>query len=292
LKRILLDKQEGVDRLCNDIPVNAVIALDTEFARRDTYFAILSLVQLAFDGKIYIVDAMRTDVKALWTQIVKSNSTVIIHSGRQDLEIFYQLFKILPTNIMDVQIAAKLCGFRAYISYGELCHNICDAVIDKKHQAANWLAREISEEMLDYAALDVSYLEQIYNHLQKIIDKKNLNTEFKNEVSKTLLDPVIYKNNPDNAWKKVKFSNRKEGFIKKIQILAAFREESAVNLDIPRGFFASDKHLIQICNMLPTSMNMLKQIPNLRQWIKRPEYSEKLFDLCSGIRDEGDAGTT
>ncbi len=286
MKRILLDKQEAVDELCEEIPSGGVIALDTEFARRDTYFAILSLVQLAFDGKIYIVDALRTNVKALWTRIIESSSIIIIHSGRQDLEIFYQLFKILPTNIMDVQIAAKICGYRAYISYGELCSDICDVVIDKKHQAANWLAREISEEMLDYAAFDVSYLEQIYNHLQKIMDTKNLTTDLKNEIGKTLLDPVIYKNNPDNAWKKVRFSNRKEGFIKKMQILAAFREESAVKLDIPRGFFVSDKHLIQICNILPTNMAMLKQIPNLRQWIKHPEYSEKLFDLCSGIKED------
>ncbi len=287
MKRKLLDTQNGVDELCQFIPKGSFIALDTEFARRDTYFAKLSLVQLAFDGKIYIVDALRTNVKELWFKILELDSTIIIHSGRQDFEIFYQLFHKLPKNIIDVQIAAKLCGFRDYISYSELCYSICNVVLDKQHQAADWLAREISEEMLDYAALDVCYLEQIYNHLQKIIDTKNLNAELKSEVSKTLLDPVIYTNNPDNAWRKVKFSNRKEAFLKKMQILAAFREESAIKLDIPRGFFLADKHLIQICDILPTNMNMLKQIPHLKPWVKRQEYSEKLFDLCSGIREEG-----
>jgi len=283
LQRILIDKQDDVIELCKEIKPSGFVALDTEFARRDTYFAKLSLVQLAFNDRIYIIDALRTDVQDIWNKIIESSSIVIIHSGRQDLEIFYQLFKKLPQNLIDVQIAAKLCGYRAYISYSELCANICNVELDKKHQSANWLAREISPEMLDYAALDVVYLEQIYKHLKKTLDQKNLNDELKDQVYKTLLDTTLYKNKPEDAWKKVKFSNRQESFLKKMQIIAAFREEAAMKLNIPRGFFATDKHLIQICQMMPTDNTMLKQIMHLKSWIKKPEYSTKLFDLCAGM---------
>lgn len=286
MKPKLIDSQKELDNFIRSFDPKNIIALDTEFVRRNTYYAKLSLIQIAIQGNIYIFDAQMLNLKSLWDIMIDSGMKIIIHSGRQDLEIFNRLYGKLPKNLIDTQIAAKYCGFRSAISYGELCEKICNVHIDKTHQSGDWIKRPLTESKISYAAIDVEYLEKVYLHLQNILDKKSQNDTVKADIQAELLDPSIYSNNFELAWKKVKFQNRRKSFIKKMMILASFREESASILDIPRRFFATDGQLSQICSILPQDDKSLKQIRHLRKWILIPEYKEKLFKICREIADQ------
>ncbi len=282
---ILISSQKALEELCSSLKQAARISLDTEFERRDTYFAKLALVQLSYNEKIYIIDPLTLDITALWNSIMASNATIIIHSGRQDLEIIYNSCKRIPSNIFDTQVAASFCGYRASTSYAELCSSICGIKLDKTHQASNWIKRPISPAMLDYAAVDVLYLEEIYQHLSRIIEAKNLSSELAEATNNAVLNLDLYRFRPEAAWSKIKFRDKSQKFLQKIQVLAAFREESVVEINIPRRFFATDEQLIKICYDLPINEQMLKSIRGLRPWIHMPKYSSKLFDLCAGLGD-------
>lgn len=286
VKPRLIDSQKALDDFLKDFKPKDIVAIDTEFVRRNTYYAKLSLIQLASQGSVYIFDAQCLNLRDLWDIIIDSGAKVVIHSGRQDLEILTRLYGRLPSNLIDTQIAAKYCGFRSAVSYGELCEKICNVQIDKTHQSGDWTSRPLSSSKISYAALDVEYLEKIYLYLQEILDAKSHNDSVKSDIEKELLDPSLYKNNFDLAWKKVKFQNKRKSFIKKMMIIASFREESASILDIPRRFFATDGQLSQICAILPQDMNSLRQIKHLRKWILKPEYREKLFELCRDMEDQ------
>lgn len=286
MKPKLIDNQKDLDKFLESfIPPNT-LSLDTEFLRRNTYFAKLALIQIEYNSKIYIFDAISLNLQKVWDKIINSNTKIIIHSARQDLELLKHLYGRLPKNLFDTQIAAKYCGFRSYVSYVELCEKICNIKLDKTHQSGDWIKRPLSESKLKYAASDVEYLKNIYNHLQQVINQKSLNDIVETAIMKELLDDSLYENDFAQSWKKIRFQNKKRYFIKRMKLLAAFREESSMKLNIPRRFFLTDSQLIQICNILPKNTKSLKRIKYLRKWILIPEYKEKLFSICEKLEQK------
>lgn len=281
---ILINNQNDLTSLLDAIQIAKTISLDTEFLRRDTYYAKLALLQIAIKDDIYIVDATLVNVKNLWEAIAHSKAVKIIHSGRQDLEIMHNLFGLLPNNIFDTQIAAGFCGFRAETSYSELCNVICNIDdLDKNLQNCNWLKRPLTVHMINYAAIDVKYLDQIYNHLQRIITEQNQSDTFAEKTDDLLLNADLYTKVVQNAWKKIKYYKRDEKFLVRLKEIAIFREEAAQALNIPRRFFLTDDHVIMICNNPPVDEETLHKIRDLSKDFMQGEYKQKLLELCNNI---------
>ena len=278
----LINNQNALASLQEAIQEARTISLDTEFLRRDTYYAKLALLQIAIKDDIYIVDTTLVDVKNLWEAIARSKAVKIIHSGRQDLEIMHHLFGILPNNIFDTQIAAGFCGFRAETSYSELCNAICNIDdMDKNLQNCNWMKRPLTVHMINYAAIDVKYLDQIYNHLQRIITEQNNNDTFIEKTDDLLLNTNLYTKVVQNSWKKIKYYKRDEKFLARLKRISIFREEAAQALDIPRRFFLTDDHVIMICNNPPVDEETLHKIRDLSRYFMQGEYKQKLLELCN-----------
>ncbi len=106
----IIKTQKDLADLCGLLQKCPAIAIDTEFTRVQTYWPILSIVQLS-DGKNgYIVDFYEhtLDPAPLIEILTNLNITKILHSCRQDFEIFFKNFGILPQNIFDTQVAATL----------------------------------------------------------------------------------------------------------------------------------------------------------------------------------------
>lgn len=279
---MLISSNEQLDLLCSRLEHQKSIAIDTEFVRRSTYYPKLSLIQIAeIDGDISIIDVTKLDLAPFQKLLLNDGVLKIFHAPLQDFENFYHLFKILPINIFDTQIAARFAGFRRTASYAELCKEVCDIEIDKTYQAADWLARPVSSEMLLYAATDVQYLHAIYQHLLEKID----NIEgYKQAIDQELLDPQLYQLCPEKAWKKVKSSRHHRYDNDAMVALAAFREECAATLDIPRNHFIADDDLVWICRFLPTSAAELSISKQKTDWINKDKYLNKLFDLCAALK--------
>ena len=258
----LINNQNALLSLLEAIQEAKTISLDTEFLRRDTYYAKLALLQIAIKDDIYIVDTTLVDVKNLWEAIARSKAVKIIHSGRQDLEIMHHLFGILPNNIFDNTIC-----------------NIDD--MDKNLQNCNWMKRPLTVHMINYAAIDVKYLDQIYNHLQRIITEQNNNDTFIEKTDDLLLNTNLYTKVAQNSWKKIKYYKRDEKFLARLKRISIFREEAAQALDIPRRFFLTDDHVIMICNNPPVDEETLHKIRDLSKYLLQDEYKQKLLELCN-----------
>jgi ribonuclease D len=282
MKPTLINNQHSLSQILESIPSAKTISLDTEFLRRDTYYAKLALLQIAIKDEIYIVDTTIVDIKDLWTLIANSKAIKIIHSGRQDLEIMHHFFGILPNNIFDTQIAAGFCGFRAETSYSELCNAICNIEdMDKNLQNCNWLKRPLTPQMISYAGIDVQYLDQIYTHLQRIITEQNNDDIFAEKTDDLLLNMSLYTRVVQNAWKKIKYYKTDEKFINRLKVISIFREESAQALDIPRRYFLTDDQVISICNNPPMNQEKLYLIRDLSSYMLKDGYKSKLLEICS-----------
>ena len=95
---------------------------DSEFERRSTYKAIISIIVI-YDGKnIGIIDCLEKKInfKKIFKFLNKNINTLIIHSCRQDLEIFLPIVKKIKFNVFDTQIAALFNGYTEIPSYKKL----------------------------------------------------------------------------------------------------------------------------------------------------------------------------
>lgn len=280
---MLITNQIELNSLCQKLQEYKSLAIDTEFVRRSTYYPKLSIIQICdSDGNIYILDAVKTDISA-FNEILQNDKILkIFHAPMQDFENFYIHFKSLPVNIFDTQTAAKFCGFRSFASYSELCNEICNIEIDKTHQLSDWLQRPLTNLMIEYAMEDVRYLHKIYYYLTSKIQNHK---DYEEETAK-LLDSAHYKINPESAWKKIKCRTNCHSEKSKniLADLAAFREETAAYLDIPRSHFLSDESLVIIGKILPTKESEFKIAKQKTDWINQEKYKQKLFNLCAALK--------
>ena len=98
------------------------IALDTEFLRDTTYWPKLCLVQIAGPEEAVAVDtlASKLDLAPLYRMLADESLLKVLHSARQDLEIFFHQTGKLPKPIFDTQVAAMVCGFGESVAYQTL----------------------------------------------------------------------------------------------------------------------------------------------------------------------------
>jgi ribonuclease D len=282
---LLISKQNELNEIYQLIGSSKAISIDTEFVRRDTYFPILSLIQIKTDYHDLIIDAL-TGINLLPIKHILANSAIlkIFHAPREDLFIFYHLFKELPQNIFDTQLAANLCQLGNFLSYSDLCYKICGTVIDKQYQKANWLQRPISSEMLNYAIKDVEYLQELYSTLMGILSEQNIYDNYQNQIN-LLLDYQNYTVNHTKILKRIQLPNYSKQFIARMEIFVAFREEWAIKLNIPRQHFITDEDLIKICQSFPTSSNAFNKLNLSSKHLTNPKYKNKIIDLILGYNE-------
>jgi len=216
---------------------------DSEFERRSTYKAIISIIVI-YDGKnIGIIDCLEKKInfKKIFKFLNKNINTLIIHSCRQDLEIFLPIVKKIKFNVFDTQIAALFNGYTEIPSYKKLVQDFCKINLDKTLQNDDWLKRPINNERINYLINDVYYLKIIFNKLNnKLIQKNKLklfNKEIKKEIFKISHEdyPIIYKKKLGNNI----LDNKK--FTKIISL----RNKIAKKINLPKNWVLSDKEIIK-----------------------------------------------
>ncbi|MCC8417514.1 MAG: ribonuclease D [Rickettsia endosymbiont of Bryobia graminum] len=281
----LIDNQNSLNQFCSELNNYKIISVDTEFLRENTYFAQLSTIQIMTNDHKVIIDALsKIDLSVINKIFLNDKILKIFHAPREDFEIFYHLFKTLPCNVFDIQIAANVCNLGKYLSYADICSKLCNVQIDKTYQRSNWLNRPISSNMLDYAIKDVEYLQSIYQILQQIITDRNLQGNLNLQIE-SLLNIENYRVNPTKAWKKIKFNNYNLSFLDKIKTMAAYREDQASKINIPRRHFISDEDLIKICQYLPSDDQDFTMLKLNNGYLNRQKYRREISNLCIALQE-------
>lgn len=282
---ILINNQEKFEEICHQLSQEKVICIDTEFCRRRTYYAILSLIQLSTINHKIIIDVLSgIDITSLAKLLDNPDICKIFHAPDQDLDIFFHFFKKLPTNIFDTQIAAGILGFGEMKSYGNLCKEVLNINLDKTLQKADWLVRPLEPKLLNYAIKDVEYLIPLYNHLSNALKSRNLWNNYQ-ERAKKLLSPANYQLNLDKMYKKAGIIDQPEDIQRDFSYFILLREECAQKFDVPRGYCASEAQLIKFYEALPVTDVELNRVLIERSYLARPPYKNKLFELCRGMRE-------
>lgn len=271
-------------KFCESLQNERFISIDTEFCRDKTYYPQLCLIQIASKDAAVIIDPLNEelDLNILNSILQNPDITKVFHSAKQDLEIILLIFKELPKNIFDTQIAASFCGIGNSISYESLVHDLLGAKIDKSYCLSDWTRRPLSKQQIDYALGDVIYLYKIYPKLISMLQENDRISWAEEEInSLNQLDNFFI--NMDQAWSKLKNSNRiKINLI--IKRLAAWRELQARKFNLPRNHYLKEQYLFDLARILPITMVELKRIKHFEKL--SDEDGEEIISIIQNALNE------
>lgn len=241
-----------------------VIGLDTEFVRERTYRAALGLVQISDGATAWLVDPVALDdLEPLVTFLHDPSTEKIIHSGSEDFEVMYRQLGAVPESTLDSQIACAMLGQSLQLGYHNAVHWLLGVEIDKDHTRSNWLRRPLSAGQLRYAALDVTLLPLMMERLRKDLERAGrlgwLREEVARMVRKGSADTA-----PEEAWMRIGGAGSLgDAERKALSALADWRERTAQDRNLARGFVVSDAGLLDLAKAMPTARGQLAHMENL-----------------------------
>ena len=149
---MLLDEQAPFDEFCSTLAErgpDTAIACDTEFARTNTYWPTLCLVQVELGGDIVCLDVLAvSDLSVFERGLAADNGPWILHAAKQDLEAMHSTFAVVPSRIIDTQIAAGLLGHAPQIGYANLVEELLGIRLAKGETRTDWSRRPLTPAQL------------------------------------------------------------------------------------------------------------------------------------------------
>jgi ribonuclease D len=264
------------------------VAVDTEFMRERTYWPVLCVVQVAGPQEAAVIDALAPgfDRAPLLALMADPGVMKVFHAARQDLEIFVQLSGAVPHPVFDTQIAAMVCGFGDAVSYETLVRKLAGARLDKASRYTDWAQRPLTERQIDYALADVVHLRTCYERLQQILAKNGRAEWFAEEMA-ALIDPAIYRSDPDEAWRRFRIRGGGDRrFLGVLKALAAWRERAAQQRDLPRGRIMKDEAILEIAAHAPKTSEALGRTRSLGRGVAEGKLGQEILDaVAEGLAD-------
>jgi ribonuclease D len=284
----LITDNGGLAEFCQRQHGADFIAVDTEFMRERTFWPILCLVQIAGPSEAAAIDTMAEgiDLKPLLALMNDAATPKVFHAARQDLEIFFFLSGQVPHPVFDTQIAAMVCGFGDSVSYETLVKRLAGASLDKASRFTDWAHRPLTERQLKYALADVVHLRTVYERLQQKLTGNGRAAWFEEEMA-DLVDPGLYRTEPDLAWRRFRLRGRADRrFLAVLRAVAAWREAAAQQRDLPRGRIMRDEAVIEIATHVPRSIDQLARTRSLPKGVADGRLGQEILDaVASGLAD-------
>ncbi|MFT2098899.1 ribonuclease D [Marinomonas sp. 2405UD66-6] len=241
-----------------------VIAVDTEFIRRSTYFPITGLIQISEGDKAVLIDPLNIDEWApLKALMVNPDVMKVFHACSEDLDVFDRLLGVLPMPFYDTQIGEAYASGQWSLSYVKLIHEYLQIEVAKDETRSDWTQRPLTDAQKRYAALDVVYLAKVYPLQIARLQEKNM-LEWAIEDGESLKWQYKMNSDPEQNWSNVKTAWRlsPEG-LTLLRLLFIWRDEQARKEDVPKGQILKDRTLWSLSKILPTHHKAISEAEEL-----------------------------
>ncbi len=275
----IITKTDDLAKTCSKLAQAEYVCVDTEFMRESTFWPELCLIQMAGGDTEVIVDplAPNLDLEPFFELMRDEAITKVFHAARQDIEIIHYLSNSLPSPVFDTQIAAMVCGFGEQVGYADLIQKTLSIPIDKTSRYSDWRRRPLQEHQLIYALADVTHLSRAYPILLNKIKNAGRASWLIEEMS-ALVNPDLYAQHPDNAWKRLKLRNIKQNRLGVLIELAKWRETTAQSRNLPRNRVVKDDVLYEVANRAPKNEDELGNLRSVTKGIVRSSYGTELLN--------------
>ncbi len=279
-----VDTPDQLKQLCERLQSSSWLALDTEFIRERTYYPHFCLLQVSNGKEAVCIDPISlSDLSPLTRLLFDKRIVKVFHAGRQDLEIFYQLWQRLPAPLFDTQIAASLLGQGEQIGYGGLVQKVLGIELEKGASRTDWSQRPLEQEQIRYALDDVIHLGELYLQQRSALEKMDRLQWLEDDFNR-LADPATYQIIPEHCWQRVKGRQHLKGVqMAVLQHLAAWREERAIKRDKPRKWIVKDEILLEMARRMPSDKKQMLKLRGVEERLVE-RHGDDLLQLIKQAR--------
>jgi DNA polymerase I len=164
------------------------VGLDVETTGLDPRTDRARLLSLATDREVFIIDAARVDVGALFDHLAEK--PLILHNGAFDLAFLARL-GFAPGTAHDTMLLSQLivAGTRDRHNLAACVQRELGEALDKDLQRSDWTG-ELSPSQLSYAARDVAVLPRLYRSLAGKVSEAKLDRV--SEIERRCLPALVW----------------------------------------------------------------------------------------------------
>lgn len=258
---MLIRTLEHLEQACEQLRAAGSFAMDTEFVRERNYTPRLGIVQVATPDFAAIIDPGAIgNLDALQRLLVDPAVEKIVHAGQGDFDIFYWRTGKPPQNVFDTQVAAAVLGYGDKISFQKLVEALTGQRLAKTETMTDWTRRPLTPEQIDYALDDVRPLPGMRATMGERLAALQ-RTEWAREEFRALEAAEAYERpEPFECWRRIRGHNLDGRALAVLRELAAWREQDALERDVPRGALAKDEVLVEMARRPPTKVGALQAI--------------------------------
>jgi ribonuclease D len=274
----LITATRQLAEVCARLAEHPFVTVDTEFQRESTYYPRLCVAQMASTDEAVVIDALAEglDLAPFFDLMANDQVLKVFHAARQDVEICWHEAQMIPSPLVDTQVAAMVLGYGDSISYEQLVQRITGDTLDKSNRFTDWTRRPLTEAQLAYAASDVTHLRDIYLKLAADLEARG-RTDWVREEMSVLTSADTYRMEPEHAWERLKTRVRKPKELAVLMEVAAWREREAQSRDVPRGRILKDDVLGDLAVQAPASMERLASLRSLPRGFERSKWGEAIL---------------
>lgn len=225
--------EQSLNQMVEDIASQTRVGVDTESNSLHAFREQVCLLQFSTKKADYLVDPLAiNDMSPLAPIFSDSKIEKIFHASEYDLICLRRDFGFSFSNLFDTMQAARVLGYTA-VGLDKLLAEKFGIQMDKKHQKANWAARPLPEEQIQYAMLDTHYLSGLRDALEKDLIEKDM-LGFALEDFKRVCNEEQKQKVNGESWER--FAGRKDLTIRQLTILSylcKWRDHEAERLNRP-----------------------------------------------------------
>ncbi|VDK17628.1 unnamed protein product [Anisakis simplex] len=256
---VMVDTIEKLEKVRDELNASSAFAVDLEHHSYRSFQGLTCLLQISTSAKDYIIDPFPVwnEMHILNDPFTNPNILKVFHGSEHDVRWLQRDFGIYVVGMFDTYCAMHVLSFERF-SLAHLVQSICNVVLDKELQKADWRVRPLSAAHLEYARSDTHYLLHCYDVLrQQLINRGN---ETKNLLRTTYNESVLLCR---NVYEKPKFDA--EGYevllrgrksfnsrqLYALRELWKWRDERARAEDESLEYVLPNYNLLQIAEVLP-----------------------------------------
>lgn len=272
--RLVTEAQE-VAAVARELAAAGGFALDLEFVSEDRYVPELALVQVAWgdpaDPRVEAIDVLAADPRPVVELVASPQVTTVLHAGQGDLALLGHLYGFTGSALYDTQIAAAFLGLGDQLGYAAVVEALLGVKLDKAQQFTRWLDRPLAPEQVRYALDDVRYLVAAWEELRERLLSCGRLAWVARE-SERLAAESACRTPPEERYLRIRGRGRLNApQLGALKALAAWRERQALETNLPPGWIAKDRSLVDAARRLPSSPKALRAVDGIgpgtvRRW--------------------------
>lgn len=260
----LIETIPELERLAGRLAGERMIAADTEAAGYHRYIDRLCLLQLSTRDETWIVDTVKLGSLNPLAELFEDEAVeVVFHDADYDLRLLDRDFGIYVRGLFDTKIAARFAGERSF-GLASLLEDALGVELAKKFQRADWAKRPLSEEMLEYAAMDTRYLPQLRDRLAARLEELGRWAWAEEEFR--LAEQQGWEPPEDEETAYMRLKNARDlgpRSLAALRELYEWREAMARERDVASFRVLSNDALVETARLLPKNAAALESVPKL-----------------------------